>query len=82
MSAIFNNTNGSKNYYTREIDEKLIAMLNEGKSRQAIEAAIGHSENSITFRKRFLMAAERKAAEKGIVIKTVADLLDTIEYKA
>jgi hypothetical protein len=70
-----NTTSGSKVRYTAESDAALIKLSNEGKDRAAIAAAIGHPENSVTYRLRTLKA--RAVAGK---FETVEELLASIKY--
>lgn len=73
---IFTNTAaGSKSRYTKEQDAQLISLSNEGKGRQEIAKAIGHPENSITYRLRFL----KKAADEG-KFDTAEELLASVKY--
>lgn len=75
MAIFTNTTSGSKARYTKEADAKLIALSNEGKGRADIAKAIGHPENSVTYRLRFL----KKAAEEG-QFETAEELLASIKY--
>jgi hypothetical protein len=62
-------TGGSgKQKWTRAQDALLIKLANEGKSRKEISKETGHPENSITYRVRFIKAAEEKLNE-GIELK-------------
>ena len=84
--AIFTNaSNGNgKSKWTREQDALLVSMANEGKGRKDIAAAVKHPENSITYRVRFIKAAEAaltaKLAEEGAEVESVDQVLDTIKY--
>ena len=76
--GIFTNTasGNGKQRWTKEQDALLISMANEGKGRADIAKAVKHPENSITYRVRFLKAAEAKL-ERDV---TVEALLDSIKY--
>lgn len=43
---------GSKKFWTREQDEALVALCNEGKSVAEIAAVVGHPELSVSYRIR------------------------------
>ena len=74
--GIFTSANSSsKSRYTQEQDAALIELSNEGKGRADIAKAIGHPENSVTYRLRFL----KKAAEEG-KFETVEELHASITY--
>ena len=81
--AIFTNTaSGSKSKWTKEQDAKLVAMANEGKGRADIAKAVGHPENSITYRVRFIKKAEEALIEAGNDGEelTTDDVLASIKY--
>jgi hypothetical protein len=80
--AIFTNSgNGNgKAKWTRAQDELLVKLCNEGKGRKETGAAVGHPENSITYRIRFIKAAEGKLTEAGEEVTTLAQVLDSIKY--
>ena len=74
--GIFTSANSSsKSRYTKEQDADLIELSNEGKGRADIAKAIGHPENSVTYRLRFL----KKAAAEG-KFETAEELLASIKY--
>lgn len=80
MSIFMKNEKGRISY-TREADEKLIELVNQGVMRSKIAKVIGHPENSLQFRIRFLKKKEEEATEKGVEITCAKDLLDTIDYR-
>lgn len=75
MSVFTNTTSGSKSRYTKAQDAALIELANEGKGRAEIAKEIGHPENSVTYRLRFL----KKAAEAGS-FETAEELLASLKY--
>jgi hypothetical protein len=72
------NGNG-KQRWTKEQDALLVKLANEGKSRAEISKAVTHPENSITYRVRFIKAAEAKLAETVEDVTTEA-VLNSIKY--
>jgi hypothetical protein len=78
---IFTNTsNGNgKSRWTKEQDALLVKLANEGAGRAALAKAVGHPENSITYRIRFIKAAEAKLSET-VEVETVDQVLDSIKY--
>ena len=57
-------------------------MANEGKGRADIAKAVGHPENSITYRVRFIKKAEEALIEAGNDGEelTIDDVLASIKY--
>ena len=61
-------TKAQKNFYTREQDEQIVALRNEGKTSKEIAAVVGHSEASVIYR------ITRKLSK--------VDSLDAVKYRA
>lgn len=80
--GIFTNTasGNGKQRWTKEQDQLLIAMANEGKSRLDISKAVKHPENSITYRVRYLKSVEAKALADNKVVESTEDLLALVSY--
>lgn len=79
---------GSKSKWTRAQDEVLTQMASEGRTRVEMSKATGHSENSITYRIRFIKKTEQdyvdaqalKDEGDRVPLKAVSDILDLIKY--
>jgi len=62
------NAGSNKKFYTRQDDETIVKMKNEGANNKAIAAVIGHSELSIAYRIQRVLAGK--------------DSFDEIKYRA
>lgn len=81
MSIFTNVGNGNgKSRWTKEQDTKLVELMNEGASRKDVAKAVGHPENSITYRIRFLKKAEEALLEAGAEEVTTEEVLASIKY--